>query len=163
MGGITDFLFGKEGKEKSQSGNLAYGDISKAFSPGFSYFTGGGNMLGNLLGVNGGPAQTGGLENFANSGGMKFLQDQGMKGITSSKAAQGLLKSGSYGTALSKYNQGLASTYLNEYLNHLTDFSKLGLGAGGLVANAGQESTGSANKGKDGSLGTILSAAAMFA
>lgn len=151
---VKSVLFGKGPKpETSESGNKAYDSINSSFSPGFSYFTGGGDMMGNLLGVNGEPAQTGALENFANSGGMQFLMDQGQKAITSSKAAQGLLNSGSYGTALEKYSQGLASTYLNQYLQNLTDYSKLGLGAGGLVAQAGAYSKGKgASQGKPGVL-----------
>lgn len=151
---VKSVLFGKKPKpEMSESGNHAYDDINSAFSPGFSYFTGGGNMMGNLLGVNGGPAQTGALENFANSGGMDFLMKQGQRAITSSKAASGLLNSGSYGTALTKYGQGLASTYLNQYMNNLLDYSKLGLGAGGLVTQAGAYSKGSGpTQGKPGLL-----------
>jgi hypothetical protein len=164
MGGVKDFLFGEAPEpQKQESGNHAYDDIKGAFSPGFDYFSQGGNMLGSLLGVGGEGAQTGALENFANSGGMKFLQDQGTKMITSSKAASGLLNSGSYGTALTKYGQGLASTYLNDYMKNLMGFSQLGLGAGNLVTQAGQYSTGTGQTaGKQGNLGTILQAASMI-
>jgi hypothetical protein len=104
------------------------------------------------------------LDSYANSGGMNFLMQNMQKAVTSSKAAQGLLQSGSYGTALQDRGYGLASTYLNQYLNHLMDFSKLGLGAAGAMSNAGQwsqaqsQSTGSSTKGKDGLLGTVLGA-----
>lgn len=156
--GLKTALMGKPpSPETTESGNHAYDSISSAFSPGFNYFTQGGNMLGNLLGVNGGPAQTAGLENFANSGGMNFLMQQGQKAVTSSKAAQGLLKSGSYGTALEKYGQGLASTYLNDYLNNLYKLSSLGVNAGQLVTQAGQYSKGTGSKpGKQGILPTLL-------
>jgi hypothetical protein len=104
------------------------------------------------------------LDNYANSAGMNFLMQNMQKAVTSSKAAQGLLQSGSYGTALQDRGYGLASTYLNQYLDHLLDFSKLGLGAAGTLSNAGQysnsqsQSTGSSSQGKDGLLGTALSA-----
>jgi hypothetical protein len=158
-------IFGKKPKpETSESGNHAYNDISSAFSPGFNYFSQGGNMVGNLLGVNGGPAQTAGLENFANSGGMDFLREQGTKAITSSKAAQGLLNSGSYGTALEKYGQGLASTYLNQYMDNLMKYSNLGLQSGMLVSDAGKYSKGTgATAGKPGLLQIGLQAAAAAA
>src|SRR6185369_12554207 len=108
--GLKSTLFGKKPKpESSESGNHAWDFLNGALQPSVGFLNSGGNMIGNLLGVNGGPAQTGALENFANSGGMKFLQDQGMKMITSNKSASGLLGSGSYGTALEKYGQGLAS------------------------------------------------------
>jgi hypothetical protein len=156
--GLKTALMGKPPQPaSSESGNHAYDSINKSFSPGFDYFTKGGDMLGNMLGVGGGPAQTDALNNFANSGGMQFLMDQGQKMVTSSKAAQGLLKSGSYGTALEKYGQGLASTYLNQFLDHLTDYSKLGLGAGSLVSSAGQYSTQEGAKpAKQGILPTLL-------
>lgn len=137
MGGVKDALFGKQG----HSGNENNKDLEPVLMPGVSYVTQGGNLMGNLLGVNGAPAQTDALTNFANSGGMKFLQDQGQKMVTSSKAAQGLLKSGSYGTALQQYGQGLASTYLNQYMKDLTDFSQLGLGSAGILASTGQNSS----------------------
>jgi hypothetical protein len=165
MGGVGDFLFGSEGDPgESESGNHAWDVLRGSLTPAVGYLTGGGNMLGNLLGVGGGPAQTDALNNFSNSGGMQFLQEQGMKGVTSSKAAQGLLKSGSYGTALSKYNQGLASTYLNSYMDKLLGYSQLGLGAANTLAGAGQYSTGTtATQGKQGSLPSLLQAGAMIA
>lgn len=162
---LKSTIFGKGPKpETKESGNLFANDIKGAFSPGFNYFTKGGDMVGNLLGLNGGPAQTSGLENWANSGGMDFLMNQGQRAITSSKAASGLLKSGSYGTALEKYGQGLASTYLNQYMDNLFKYSNLGLGAGSLVANAGQYSKGTGQtQGKPGLLDYGLQIASAFA
>lgn len=159
MGGVKDTIFGAKAKQKSESGNLNNDLLTGSLSPALGYVTGGGNMIGNLLGVGGGPAQTGALENFANSGGMKFLQDQGMKTVTSSKAAQGLLQSGSYGTALEKYGQGLASTYLNQYMSNLLDYSRLGLGAGGVLASSGAYSKGQGTGPKQGLLSSFAEGA----
>jgi len=161
--GLKKTLFGSPSKESSESGNHAYPAINSAFGPALGYVTQGGSMLGNLLGVGGGPAQTSALENFSNSGGMQFLMDQGQRAITSSKAASGLLKSGSYGTALEKYGQGLASTYLNQYMNNLLDFSKLGLGAGGILSSAGSYSKGQETGAKKGIAGDIIKAVAAVA
>jgi hypothetical protein len=149
-----------------ESGNTYASDIKNAFSPGFNYFNEGGDMMANLLGVGPGgtAAQTSALNNFANSGGMQFLMDQGQKAITSSKAAQGLLQSGSYGTALEKYGQGLASTYLNQYMDNLYKLSGLGLNAGQLVTQAGQYSKNSSGKpAKQGILPTLLQVGAAAA
>jgi hypothetical protein len=159
MGGVKDEIFGAKSKEKSESGNLNNDLLTGSLSPALGYVTGGGNMVGNLLGVGGAPAQTDALENFANSGGMKFLEEQGMKGITSSKAASGLLASGSYGTALSKYNQGLASTYLNQYMQNLLDYSRLGLGSAGVLASSGAYSKGSGTGPKQGLLSSFAEGA----
>lgn len=123
----------------SNQTNVNNSMLKDSLGPALGYVTGGGNMMSNLLGIGGAQAQTGALENYANSGGMQFLREQGMKGITSSKAMQGLLQSGSYGTALAKYNNGLASTYLNQYMSSLGDLSKIGLGAGGILAESGVE------------------------
>lgn len=163
-------LFKKPKPQESESGNHAWNEIETYFQPGLGYFTSGGNAIGSLLGVGpptlgdkvgeytpdnnapyatggsggggGGSAQQSALSNWANSGGMKFLMDTMQKGVTSSKAAQGLLGSGSFGTALQDRAFGLGSTYLNQYMDNLFKFSNLGLGAGSLMANAGQWSKG---------------------
>lgn len=188
MGGVGKFLFGSKGKpQESESGNHAWNEIEHYFQPMLGYGTQGGDAIANLLGVgaprvgdkagqysyegggatggSGGAAggQQGALSNWANSGGMQFLMDTMQKGVTSSKAAQGLLKSGSYGTALQDRAMGLGSTYLNQYMDNLFKFSNLGLGAGGLMASAGQYSKGQgATPGKQGAAPMILQAASMI-
>lgn len=163
MGSIGKTLFGSPSKEKSESGNLNNDLLTGSLSPALGYVTGGGNMMGNLLGVGGAPAQTDALNNFAHSGGMDFLMQQGQRAITSSKAASGLLNSGSYGTALEKYGQGLGSTYLNQYMQNLMDYSKLGLGAAGVLGSSGQYSKGSGTGAKQGIAAQLAQAAAAFA
>lgn len=155
MGGVKRTLFGSTG----HTGNENNKDLEPVLMPAVNYVTQGGNLMGNLLGVNGGPAQTDALNNFANSGGMQFLEGEGQKMVTSSKAAQGLLKSGSYGTALEKYGQGLASTYLNQYMQNLMDYSRLGLGSAGVLAETGQNS----NQPKQGLAQILAGQAADFA
>lgn len=106
-------------------------------------------LMSSLLGGN-----TDALNKFADSGGMNFLEQQGDKGITAAKAGQGSLYSGSYGTALAKYNQGLGSTYLNDYMNQLNNLGQLGIGAGSVLANSGDVSQSQAkNKSKNASVG----------
>lgn len=171
MGGITDTLFGKPGKEtshsESHSSNLAYPAISHAMTPALNYTTRGGDMISNLLGLSGGPAQTAGLENFAHSGGMDFLREQGNKQITSNQASKGLLNSGDTLKAEEKYGQGLGSTYLQQYMQNLMGFSNLGLGAANAMSGAGQvsnsvsDSTGTTAK--KGIAGDLLKAVAAFA
>lgn len=189
MGDVGGFLFGKKPKaEKSESGNKAYSLIRSTYGPAMGYTTQGGSAIANLLGVGGGGSSGGGggggrkagmnsslpggssgggsaggqvaaLDNWANSGGMSWLRDQGNKQITSNQAAKGLLNSGSTLTSLEKYGQGLGSTYLNQYMSHLFDFARLGLGAGGLVTQAGQYSKGTgAQPGKAGALPMLAGA-----
>jgi hypothetical protein len=49
---------------------------------------------------------------------------------------------------LEKYGQGLASTYLNQYMSNLKDFSVIGLGSAGVLSDAGKfnESNGEGKK-----------------
>lgn len=159
MGGVSRTLFGAPSKEKSssESGDTAYPAISGALTPALNYTTQGGDMMANLLGVGGGPAQTDALNNFANSGGMQFVQNQGLNGIASNNAAKGLLQSGSTLQAMDKYNQNLASTYLTQYMGGLDNLSKLGIGAGGIMSDAGRysNSSGSGTGAKQGLLQTL--------
>lgn len=153
MGGIVDTLFGKEGKEKSESGNKAYGDISSAFKPALGYVTKAGDTAWDLL--KGGPG------GWSDSGGFKFLMDQGTNSVNSNFYSRGLGQSGAAMKGLEKYRYGLASTYLNQYMDQLLGLGKLGVGAGGVLSSAGQWSKGSANKGKNGIAGDIIGAIAM--
>jgi hypothetical protein len=164
--GIGSFgrkMLGGPEKSSSSSGDHAYGAIRDAYTPALGYVTKGGDMMGSLLGVNGAPAQTGALENFANSGGMQFLMDQGQKAVTSSKAASGLLQSGSYGTALEKYGQGLASTYLQDYMKDLMGYSNLGISAGNVMSDAGKFNESNSEGKKSGALQTLGQIAGSFA
>lgn len=162
--GLKSFIFGKPAKpETSSKGNYAYDDLKGSLMPVVGNVSSGSSMLGNLLGVNGGSSQTGALNNFASSGGMDFLREQGQKAITSSKAASGLLNSGSYGTALEDYGQGLAKTYLNDYMKNLMGFSNLGLGAAGILGQAGEHGEGTGQtSAKGGALPYIMQAVSMI-
>jgi hypothetical protein len=162
--GLKSTIFGKAPKPQTQeSGNHAYDEINSAFKPGFGYFSKGGDMISNLLGAGGAGAQTGALDNFANSGGMNFLREQGTRQIQSSAAARGMLHSGSTLKALEKYGQGLGSTYLSQYMDNLFKMSGLGLQAGGLVSSTGQYSKGTGQTaGKTGALPMALQVASMI-
>jgi hypothetical protein len=104
------------------------------------------------------------LSAFANSGGMQFLMDQGRKAVEGSQAGKGMLESGATGKALEQYGQNLGSTYLNNYLTQLQDFSKLGTANAAVLSDAGKysnalvnsNSTGSGTGGKTGLLQAFL-------
>lgn len=164
MGKVGRTLFG--GPSRSSESSLSHsGNVNNDMLTGSLGGTVGStgkasSMLENLLGLNGGPAQTSGLENFSNSGGMQFLRDQGMKGIESNSAAKGLLNSGSYGQALAGFNNNLASTYLNQYMSNVNDLGKMGLGASGVLADTGKvsdaSSQGKSEGAKKGIAGTLI-------
>lgn len=166
MGGIGKALFGSPGKQKSESssGNHAWEPVSDAFKPALGYVTQGGNSIASLLGLGGdSAAQQTALSNFANSGGMKFLMGQGNNMINSNMAAKGALHSGATLKALDKYGQGLGSTYLNQYMDNLFKLSNVGLGAGGVMSQAGNwsKSKSSGSGGKQGIAGDIVGAIAL--
>lgn len=162
MGGIGRTIFGgpEQSEENTESGNHAWPAISGAFTPALGYVTGAGNMVGNMLGLGGGPAQTGALDNFANSGGMQWAMDQGNKMMNSNQAAKGLLKSGSTLEGIQQYGQGLGRTYLTSFMDNLFKLGNLGLGAGGVMSDAGKWSKGhkEAEGEKDGLLSSFASA-----
>lgn len=153
MGKIGDVLFGKEGKEKSESGNKAWDSISDAFGPALGYVgNAGGAMWDQLKGGPGG---------FADSGGFKFLLDQGTNSVNSNFYSRGLGQSGAAMKGLEKYRYGLASTFLNQYMDQLNNLGKLGIGAGGVMSSAGQHSEGKSSGAKSGIAGDIIGAIAM--
>lgn len=113
-----------------------------------------------------GDNQTSALDQWANSGGMQFLREQGIKAIEGSRAGRGLLQSGDTATELLKFGQGLGSTYLNQYMDQLLNHAKLGLGAAGVVGSTGAwskssgQSSGKAEGEKKGIAPMIASAIA---
>lgn len=153
MGGIVDTLFGSPSKEKSESGNHAYKDISSAFKPALGYVTDAGSMMSQML--------SGGPGGFADSGGFKHLLEQGTNQVNSNFYSRGLGQSGAAMKGLEKYRYGLASTYLTQYMDQLNNLGKLGIGAGGVLGSAGQWSKGSATGKKNGIAGDIIGSIAM--
>lgn len=151
MGKIGKTLFGGPAKSSQTNTNndMLTGSLGGALG-GASQAT---SLMSSLLG-----GDTSGVDAYAKSGGLDFLMDQMQKGVTSSKAASGLLNSGSYGTALQDRAHGLASTYLDQYMNHVNQLGQLGIGAGGVLADSGQQKkeTGA----KKGIAGTLIKGAA---
>jgi hypothetical protein len=129
-----------ESQGNSNSSNLAYPALNTSLSPVVSHASTGSNAIADLLGLNGGNGQNQAFDNFRNSSGYNFLRDQGIQGIEGNAAAKGLLGSGSYGKSIATYSNNLADNFLNSYLGHLNSLSNTGLGAAGVIANAGQVS-----------------------
>jgi hypothetical protein len=98
------------------------------------------------------PDQNQAYQNYLNSTGYQFQQQQGVDAITGSAAAKGILNSGSTAKALTSYGQGLAGQSFNNYLGQLSGLQsgqasiagQYGgmVGAGNSAANAvGQAGT----------------------
>lgn len=166
--GLKKTVMGDPGgsKGKTESGNHAWDSINGAFKPALGYVTDGGNAVKNLLGIGtDGAGQKAALEQFSESSGMGFLRDQINNQVTSNKAASGLLNSGSTLTALQDRGAQLGSTYLNQYMQNLFGLGNLGLGAGGVMADAGRWSKGeqSSSGPKKGILGSLSDVAENYA
>lgn len=99
-----------------------------------------------------------GFRRFADAIDLGSQMERGARSITSSGAARGLLRSGATGQALVNYEQELENQAANNYMERLLGLGQLGLGAGGLVANVGQQTTSRSKSkpGLGGFLGTIL-------
>lgn len=124
----------------SQSFNQAYPYLSDTYQPVVSQGVSASNAIANLLGLNGQTGQDQGFENFRNSSGYNFIQDQGVRGIEGSSATKGLLNSGSALKAITGYSSNLAKSFLDSYLSNLGGLSNTGLNAGQLIGQAGNTS-----------------------
>lgn len=154
--GLFGSLFGSKPKaQKSESGNKAYPWIKDTYAPMASGGTDAFNMASGLL--SGSPESKAGYDNFLNNSGYSYLMDNAMQGVTNSAAGKYLLRSGATAKALQDRSVNLTKTMFQNYLQDLMGLSQQGLGAGSLIANAGQWSKGTGGtQGSQGLLGTAL-------
>lgn len=158
--GLLSTIFGSSPKAgKNESGNKAYDYLKGAYGG----MVGGGNDAFNytndLLNV----GEEGGFQNYLDSTGYNFIKDEAMDGVMSQFAGRGALRSGAAGKAFQDRAANLGRTYFDNYLGHLEKQSGLGLGAGGLISNAGQWSKGTGGtQGSGGLLGSLAGIASLF-
>ena len=160
LGGIGDFLFGKKPKAGSNESGNNYADyIKNAYGGMISGGTDAFGQYGNALGIGGNFAgQKQAFDNYLNNSGYGYVLDQGMQGVTNSAAGKYLLRSGATAKALQDRALNIGKTFYENYLDRLSDMSRLGLGAGSLVSGAGQFSKGTGStQGTQGSFGDLLS------
>lgn len=164
LGKVVGAVFGSKGSKQS-SKNEAYPFISSTYSPqatgGVNAFNAYGNALG--LGPEGSAAQQGAFQNYLSNVGQPYIMDEAMKGLTNSAAGNFFLRSGATAKGLQDRGFNIAKTYYDNYLNHISDMSKLGLGAGNLIGQTGQVSSGTAggSNGIGSALGTALQIASI--
>lgn len=154
MGGI----FGKRGRSSSTSENVN-NDLIKSSFGGSMAATG--DSISALQALLGGDAS--GFRKFTDAIDLSGQAEYGSRGITGNAAAKGLLRSGSTGKALVNYEQMLENQASDQYMNRLLGVGNLGLGAGGLVAQAGQRSQSSQREGGKSGFGNFLGNAAVLA
>ena len=126
-----------QSQQTSQSLNQAYPFLQGALGGEVGNVHAGNSSIADLLGLNGATSQSSGFNDFKNSSGYNFIQGEGLKGITSSNAAKGLLGSGPALKGITNYTTGLASNFLDSYLKNLQGLSANGLGAAQVLSSAG--------------------------
>jgi hypothetical protein len=99
---------------------------------------------------------TSGFQSYKDATGFDFMTEQGSRGITGNAAARGLLRSGATGKALANYGNQMQNQYAQNYINQLLGLGQLGLGAGGLLAQAGQTSTSTSKSRSKPGLGGLI-------
>lgn len=107
--------------------------------------------LSKMLGV----GNPNGYDNYLQTAGFAPAMRQLSQNITGQGAASGILNSGSTAKALQSRGAEVNNQFYNNYLQQLAGLSGLGLQAGGLVANAGQQSK--SNGGGPSTVGSIAS------
>lgn len=149
--------------QSSVSNNQAFPYLQTALGGSIGQGGQAGSMLGNLLGINGGPAQTQGFQNFRDSTGYQFGKQQGLDSITGNAATQGLLNSGGTMKAMDTFGQNYANTQYGNYTGQLQNLVNSGMQGAGVLAGAGQQSMssgsskGSSNTGgMGGAIGSLL-------
>lgn len=117
---------------------------------GTSYLPAGGRAMDQraaLLGLGGDEdAAEAAYNNYLNSIGFQGQLETGQRAVTTSRAAAGLLGSGSTARALQETGQQLGRQSFDNYLAHLTGVSDSGLQAGGMIGQAATAGTGQAGQ-----------------
>lgn len=121
--------------------------------------------LSNLYGNNGSAAQSSAQQNFANTPGYQFAEQQGINAVNANAAAMGSPLSGNNQQAVNNYAQGTANQTFNNYVNQLQNLASGGLTAAGGSGTAGltgaaagaQQSQNQANN-RNTAIGTGLNA-----
>ena len=101
------------------------------------------SALQGFLGLGGNPQATDqAFNDYLNSTGYQFALNQGLDSVAQTKAAQGLLGSGSLVKALDSYGTGLAQQYGQQYVGNLQNLTSTGAGAANALAGFGQNYAG---------------------
>jgi hypothetical protein len=112
-----------------------YGAAINAFSPNINAGNAGVTAYGNAIGANGAVGSAQAQQAFLSNPGYQFQLQQGDNAITAQDAATGMTGSGNEALALSKFNQGLAGTSWNNYVQSLQPY--LGFSTANTAGQAG--------------------------
>lgn len=149
------FLKPKAAKSSSQNVNNSL--ITSTYTPQAQAGVGATNVLQSLLtGQGDTQAAQQGYNSYLKNAGYSNALQQLQKGVVGQGAASGLLNSGATQNRLLTRGAELNQGFFNNYLQNLNGLSGLGLQAGGLIANTGQQSQ--SKGGGPSTLGSIGSA-----
>ena len=149
-------IFGKGGKSK----NVAYPALQGQLGGTVGAVGTSSNALMKLLGLEGdASAQEEALGRFRESSGYEDQFQEGQRAVEGSAAGRGILNSGATLKALTQYGQGQAKQSMGDYLDKIFNLGNLGLGAGGILSQAGQTTKGG-KPGLGSALGSIGAAVA---
>lgn len=152
------FLKPKPATSTSSSTNVNNDLIKSTYGSTMTGGVTGNNYLTSLLtGTGDTGAANAGYNNYLQMAGYQPAMTALARNITGQGAAAGILNSGSTAKALQSRGAELNQSFYNNYLQQLAGLSGLGLQAGGLVANAGQQSDSTSKGGSPSTLGSIAS------
>jgi hypothetical protein len=152
------FLKPKPATSTSSSTNVNNDLIKSTYGSTMTGGVTGNNYLTSLLtGTGDTGAANAGYNNYLQQAGYQPAMTALARNITGQGAAAGILNSGSTAKALQSRGAELNQSFYNNYLQQLAGLSGLGLQAGGLVVNAGQQSDSSSKGGSPSTLGSIAS------
>lgn len=118
--------------------------------------------INSLLGMSGDPnAYSQAFDNYRNSTGYQFRQNEGMRGLDAKFAGLGAFKSGAAVRGAADYNQNLASGEFGNFLNALGNQQALGLSAASAQAGVGQNFVNTISN-NNNSAGTAAANAALL-
>lgn len=155
---------GSQSTQSSSSRNVNNNYLKQSLDPQIQLGSQAGTLLASLFGIGGREAGDQAFNQYKNSSAYNFLQDEGIRGVTNSTAARGLLGSGGMYKALMNRSQNTANTFQNDYFDRLLGLGNMGNQAASIVGSAGQVSQ-SQGKSKEkpgigGFLGSLASGVA---
>ncbi len=121
--------------QSSSSSNQAFPMLASSLGGSVGNVGAAGSALSALLG-----GDNSGLKGYQKATGFNQQLNYGMRGVTGAGAAGGLLNSGSTGKGLMNYGNMLSNQSSQNFVQNLLGLGQLGLGAGGVLAGAGNTS-----------------------
>ena len=134
--GIIQSLFGG-----SSSKNTNDPFLKNALSGSINAFGGTNSLMSSLLGQGDPTMGQQGFQTYKNNSGFNFALGEGLRGITGTMAARGLLNSGAAGRAFTRYGEGLSAQRYQDYLKSVLGLGGMQLGAAGVLADSGKKSS----------------------